>query len=267
MTHAPTQARTIAVTSGKGGVGKTCVTANLAWTLAQAGRRVLVLDADLGLANLDIVLNVNPSRTLHDVLFGACALDEAIAQGPGGLHVLAAASGVAEYARMTEEVRDRFPELLRELESRYDFVFFDIGAGISDVVLFSTSQAREILILATPEPTSLADAYATIKVLAATQRRRHFSLVVNQAQTERQAQGVGTQLRSVVDRFLSVKGQGPIELAYLGSIPEDPAMARAICQRTPLMAMAPSSPAARAIHHLANGLEAMTRSAPHAKAA
>lgn len=256
MTNRQGQGRTIAVTSGKGGVGKTCLTANLALTLSSAGRRVLVLDADLGLANLDIVLNVNPTTTLHDVLFGDCSLEQAIVPGPGGLHLLAAASGVAEYARMTADVHDRFPELLHTLQSQYEYIFFDTGAGISDVVLFTTALAHDVIIVATPEPTSLADAYATIKVMASTQHRCRFSLVVNQVSGEQQAQSVFGQLRTVAQRFLSCNGQAPIELSYLGSIPDDPAMAQAICRRTPIMQTTPNSPAARAIQRLADGLDA-----------
>lgn len=255
MSHAPTHARTIAITSGKGGVGKTCLTANLAWALARTGRRVLIIDADLGLANLDIVLNLSPTATIHEVIFGACALDDAIVPGPGGLHVLAAASGVAEYARMTTDVRERLPELVHTLEGRYDYLLFDTGAGISDVVLYTASLAQEVIIVATPEPTSMADAYATIKVMATTRQRRRFSLIVNQAPEEQQALFVSNQLQSVIDRFLSDGGRAPIELSYLGFVPDDPAMPRAICQRTPLMETAPTSPAARAIQTLANRLD------------
>ncbi len=267
MNNRETDCRTIAVTSGKGGVGKTCLAANLAWALARAGRRVLVVDADFGLANLDIVLNVNPVATLHDVLFGACPLEQAIVSGPGGFHILAAASGVAEYTRMTTDLREQFPALLRTLESRYDYLFFDTGAGISDVVLYTASLAQDVIVVATPEPTSLADAYAAIKVMAVTQQRRRFSLIVNQTPTEAQAQAVFTQLRTVMGRFLSGDGRAPIELIYLGHVPDDPAMARAICQRTPIMQASPNTPAARAIQHLADGLDAASSESARATAA
>ena len=256
MSGAPTHARTMAITSGKGGVGKTCLTANLAWALAQTGRRVLIIDADLGLANLDIVLNVSPTATLHDVISGACALDDAIVPGPGGLHVLAAASGAADYARMTTDLRDRLPALVQTLEGRYDYLLFDTGAGLSDVVLYTASLAQDVIIVATPEPTSMADAYATIKVMATTQQRRRFSLIVNQAPDEPQALFVSNQLQSVIARFLSDGGRAPIELSYLGFVPDDPAMPRAICRRTPVMETAPASPAALAIQALAQRLEA-----------
>ena len=175
-------ARITAVTSGKGGVGKTFVTANLAAALARQGERVLVLDADLGLANLDVVLNLYPKLTLHDVFTGQTRLDDAILPAPGGFSVLLAGSGMVEYSRLTPEVRDQLHERIQHVRPRFDRVLLDTGAGISDVVLYTVSLADEVLIVATPEPTSLTDAYATIKVLATTQRRRLIRLLVNQVQ-------------------------------------------------------------------------------------
>ena len=169
-----------AVTSGKGGVGKTLVAANLAAALARAGQRVLVLDADLGLANLDVVLNLAAHVTLHDVLTKGTALEEALQPAPGGFTVLLAGSGLVEYSRMTPEVRDRLIDVIAQVRPRFDHVLIDTGAGISDVVLFTISLADEVLVVATPEPTSLTDAYATLKVLAATQAARPIRLLVNQ---------------------------------------------------------------------------------------
>ena len=155
-----------AITSGKGGVGKTFVAANLAAALAARGERVLVLDADLGLANLDVVLNLAPRITLHDVFTGKHSLDEALTEVSPGFSVLLAGSGLVEYSRLTPEVRDKLVETLDAVRPRFDRVLLDTGAGISDVVLYTVSLADEVLIVATPEPTSLTDAYATIKVLA-----------------------------------------------------------------------------------------------------
>eukprot|EP01036_Dinobryon_divergens_P010946 gene10946-14702_t len=173
---APDGARIIAVTSGKGGVGKTFVSANLAAALTRRGQRVLVLDADLGLANLDVVLNLHPKITLHDVFTGKAALDDAVIAAPGGFDVLLAGSGMVEYSRLTPEVRNQFLSVIQALTPRYDVVLLDTGAGISDVVLFSVSLASEVLIVATPEPTSLTDAYAAIKVLAMQQKRQHVRM-------------------------------------------------------------------------------------------
>ena len=151
-------ARIIAVTSGKGGVGKTFISANLAAALARRGQRVLVLDADLGLANLDVVLNLHPKVTLHDVFTNKATLDEAIVEAPGGFSVLLAGSGMVEYSRLTPEVRNEFFIVVQSLTPRFDVILHDTGAGISDVVLFSISLASEVLIVDTPEPTSLTDA-------------------------------------------------------------------------------------------------------------
>src|SRR6218665_4003320 len=164
-------ARTVAITSGKGGVGKTFFSANLAAALTRQGLKVLVLDADLGLANLDVVLNLFPKITLHDVFTGKAQLEDAILPAPGGFSVLLAGSGLVEYSRLTPEVRDKLLEIIETVAPRFDRILIDTGAGISDVVLYAVSLAHEVLVVATPEPTSLTDAYATIKVLATQQQR------------------------------------------------------------------------------------------------
>ena len=157
-----TRARITAVTSGKGGVGKTFVAANLAAALARRGERVLVLDADLGLANLDVVLNLHPKITLHDVFTGKNRLDEAIVPVASGFSVLLAGSGMVEYSRLTPEVRDQLLETIEALTPRFDRILLDTGAGISDVVLYTLSLAHDVLVVSTPEPTAMTDADATI---------------------------------------------------------------------------------------------------------
>ena len=186
-----------AVTSGKGGVGKTFLSANLAAGLAQQGLRVLVLDADLGLANLDVVLNLFPKITLHDVFTGKHKLEEAILPAPGGFSVLLAGSGMVEYSRLTPEVRDRLLDVIRQVRPQFDHILLDTGAGISDVVLYTVSLADDVLVVATPEPTSLTDAYATIKVLATTQGRRDIQLVVNQVGRAGEGRTIRGQLQQV----------------------------------------------------------------------
>ncbi len=168
------------MTSGKGGVGKTFFSANLAAALARRGERVLVLDADLGLANLDVVLNLHPKITLHDVFTGKATLDEAILPAPGGFSVLLAGSGLVEYSRLTPQVREQLVEIIDRVAPRFDRILLDTGAGISDVVLHAISLADDVLVIATPEPTSMTNAYATIKLLATQQDRRVIKIVVNQ---------------------------------------------------------------------------------------
>ena len=236
-----------AVTSGKGGVGKTFVAANLAAALARQGERVLVLDADLGLANLDVVLNLAARITLHDVFTGRATLDEALQAAPGGFSVLLAGSGLVEYSRMTPEVRDKLLDVIAQVRPRFDHVLLDTGAGISDVVLFTVSLADEVLIVATPEPTSLTDAYATIKVLAATQPARPMRLLVNQTQRRGEGRAVCAQLQQVLDRFVNSAMVQPLRLALLGEVPLDPAVRGSVQRRQLLLESLPGSPAAVAL--------------------
>jgi flagellar biosynthesis protein FlhG len=248
-------ARIIAVTSGKGGVGKTFVSANLAAALTRRGHRVLVLDADLGLANLDVVLNLQPKLTMHDVFTGQAQLQDAVVQAPGGFHVLLAGSGMVEYSRLTAEVRNQFMNVLATLTPQYDVVLLDTGAGISDVVLFSISLASEVLVVATPEPTSLTDAYAAIKVLAMQQKRQHVRVLINQAARAGDGRAITSQLQQVLDRFVPTDTGQPMRLIHMGDIPADPSVRDAVMRRQLLQLHMPGSPAALAIAQLANKIE------------
>lgn len=257
------RARVLAVTSGKGGVGKTFMSANLAAALARIGERVLVLDADLGLANLDVVLNLYPKTTLHDVFTGKAKLAEALLPAPGGFDVLLAGSGLVEYSRLTPEVRDQLLQVIDTVAPRYDRILLDTGAGISDVVLYTVSLADDVLVVATPEPTSLTDAYATIKVLANQQQRRIIKLVVNQTNRAGEGKVIRGQLQQVVDRYvtpmLASGADGTAEvvkLELLGEVPNDPAVREAIQKRLLLMQMLPGSPAARGVQAVAEKLAA-----------
>ena len=243
--------KVVAVTSGKGGVGKTFVSANLAAALAKRGLRVLVLDADLGLANLDVVLNLYPKVTLHDVFTGKAKLEEAIIRAPGGFSVLLAGSGMVEYSRLTPEVRDDFLRIMSGLVPHYDIVLLDTGAGIYDVVLFAVSLASEVIVVATPEPTSLTDAYATIKVLVGQQKRQTVRMVINQTARLGDGRAITVQLQQVLDRFVTTEPGRAIKLVHMGDIPADPAVRQAIMRRQLLIQSTPGSPAALAVTQLA----------------
>ena len=230
----------MAVTSGKGGVGKTFVSANLAAALAERGERVLVLDADLGLANLDVVFNLFPKNTLHDVFTGKATLEQAILPAPGGFSVLLAGSGLVEYSRLTPQVRDQLADIIVQLTPRFDRILLDTGAGISDVVLHAVSLADDVLVIVTPEPTSMTDAYATIKVLATLQKRRHIRLIVNQVSAAGEGRTIRNQLQLVVDRFVApqLKAEGdpvPLVLELTGEIPIDPSVREAVSKRSLLL--------------------------------
>ncbi len=245
------RARITAVTSGKGGVGKTFVAANLAAALASQGQRVLVLDADLGLANLDVVLNLPPKVTLHDVFTGKHPIDAAIVPAPGGFSVLLAGSGMVEYSRLTPEVREQLQQVIADVAPRYDHVLLDTGAGISDVVLYTVSLADDVMVVVTPEPTSLTDAYATIKVLATLQQRRAVQLVVNQTRRAGEGRAVQHQLQQVIDRYVNPGLDKAVRLELLGELPVDPSVRDAIVKRELLIEWLPGAPASVAMRALA----------------
>jgi flagellar biosynthesis protein FlhG len=248
------RARVLAVTSGKGGVGKTFLAANIAAALARLGQRVLVLDADLGLANLDVVLNLQPKITLHDVFTGKVHLEDAILPAPGGFSVLLAGSGLVEYSRLTPEVREQLQRILETLAPRYDHVLLDTGAGISDVVLYAVSLADEVLVVATPEPTSMTDAYATIKVLATQQSRREIRLVVNQVSRAGEGKVIRNQLQLVVDRFVAPMlpaGTRVPTLSLLGEVLLDPSVREAVQRRRLLLELLPGCAAAKGVEGIA----------------
>jgi len=247
-------ARITAVTSGKGGVGKTFMAANLAAALTRRGERVLVLDADLGLANLDVVLNLFPKITLHDVFTGKAELSEAILPAPGGFSVLLAGSGLVEYSRLTPEVRTQLLDVIQKVSPRFDRILLDTGAGISDVVLYTVSLADEVMVVATTEPTSLTDAYATIKVLAGQQQRKVIKLAVNQTNKLGEGRIIRGQLQQVVDRFVTNGTDTPLKLELLGEVPTDPAVREAVQRRQLLLEILPGCPAAKGVMAIAEKL-------------
>jgi len=253
---APPPGHIMAVTSGKGGVGKTFVSANLAAALARAGRKVLVLDADLGLANLDVVLNLSPKITLHDVFTGKSTLADAVLPAPGGFYVVLAGSGMVEYSRMTPEVREQLQKVIAEVAPKFDHVLLDTGAGISDVVLYTVSLAGQVLLVVTPEPTSMTDAYATIKVLATTQGRRKVQLLVNQTRKSGEGRGVRQQLQQVIDRFVNPGLDSPVRLELLGEVPSDPAVRESVLRRQLMLDALPGTPASMALVAMAAKLTA-----------
>lgn len=241
------QARILAVTSGKGGVGKTFFAANLAAALAARGEKVLVIDADLGLANLDVVLNLQPKITLHDVFTGRRTLEEAILPAPGNFSVLLAGSGLVEYSRLTPDLREQLLHVLEAMRPRFDRVLLDTGAGISEVVLYAVSLADDVLVIATPEPTSLTDAYAAIKVLAAQQQRRVIRLAVNQTSLAGEGRAIRGQLQTVVDRYVRNGTDTPLQLDYVGEVRTDVSVRQAVQKRQLLFEAYPGSAAAQAM--------------------
>jgi flagellar biosynthesis protein FlhG len=191
-----------------------------------------------------VLLNLTPKITLHDVFSGKATLEQALLAAPGGFSVLLAGSGLVEYSRLTPTVRDQLHEVVQHVRPRFDRVLLDTGAGISDVVLYTVSLADEVLIVATPEPTSLTDAYATIKVLATTQPRRLIRLLVNQVQRAGEGRAIRKQLQLVVDRYVNSALDQPVMIELLGEVPFDPSVRESVIKRELLIERAPGAPAA-----------------------
>jgi flagellar biosynthesis protein FlhG len=244
--------RVIAVTSGKGGVGKTHLACNLSVLAARAGRRVLLVDADLGLANADIVLGIAPHHHLGHVLDGSVPLDEVLAEGPEGVRVLAASTGVQELTQLDDAQKLRLVTALDVLEDRFDLIMIDCGAGIGDNVLFFAGAAQEALLVISPEPTSLTDAYAAVKVLSQQAGVERFSVIVNQAPTAAHAREVFQKLTRVTDRFLTAR------VGLLGHAPRDENLHRALMAQRPVVELFPRSPVSRAMETLTRDLLAST---------
>lgn len=238
--------RVICVTSGKGGVGKTNIVANLAYCLARLGQRVVVLDADLNLANIDVLLGLTPRYNLNHVFLGEKTLSEIMVSGPGGIAILPASSGILELAELTEEQKLYFLSEMAELGDRIDILLIDTAAGINKNVIYFTLAAEERIIVLTPEPTSLTDAYAMIKVLSTRHDVKKFRILVNSAQSEKEGLAVFRQLTLVADRFLD-----SLSLDYLGCLPFDRKLSQAVRAQRLVTELSPHSPVAAMFHKLA----------------
>ena len=237
--------RVIAVTSGKGGVGKTNLVLNLCLAISRLGRRVFLLDADMGLANVDVLLGVAPRHTLEHVLNGQKELKDIVLEGPGGFKILPASSGISELSEMSYEQQMRLFRELSRIEEDVDYLFIDTGAGISSNVLRFNASANEVLVVANPEPTSITDAYALMKLLSIKYHIREFALVVNSAANEEEALGVYERLSKVCGQFLQVS------LGYLGGVPLDKHVRQAVRRQRPFLELYPAAPASRAVLRLA----------------
>jgi flagellar biosynthesis protein FlhG len=241
-------ARAIAVSSGKGGVGKTNLAVNLAVSYAQMGQRVVLLDADLGLANADVLCGITPRATLEDVVTGDRTLEEVMVHAPGGFRLVPGASGVSRLADMGQLQRRSVLEQLMALERTTDVLIIDTGAGIGANSMAFAAAAHTIVVATTPEPTAIADAYVAIKTLAARGVRDGLQLVVNMAMSEDEGRAVHARMDRVARAFLSMR------VDYAGSIPHDTAVPMAVRRREPVLVGAPQAPASRAIRQLSRVL-------------
>lgn len=246
--NAPPRARVIAVSSGKGGVGKTNMAVNLSLALSKLGRQVILFDADLGLANADLLLGIQPRYNLTHFFQGGRSLAEIMCEGPLGLKVIPTGSGISSLADLGPQERERVLSHFALIEEDADYLVVDTGAGISrNVVSFATA-AEEILVVTTPEPTARLDAYGLIKVLAQDGYSGRIRVIVNMAENGAEGEEVGRLMETLAGRFLN------IHVEMLGVVPRDRAVTTAVRAQKPFMIEQPNSPAAQAVMAMATAI-------------
>lgn len=227
--------RVIAVSSGKGGVGKTNVVANLALYFSSLGKKVLVLDADLGLSNIDVLLGIAPKYNIRHVIKGEKSMEEIIVEGPGGISIIPASSGIKELTSLSDTEKLKLISELDNIKTPFDLFLIDTGAGINMNVLFFCVASQELVVLVTPEPTSIADGYALIKVLLRDFGEKNFKILVNNAKNEREAVETFNKLSIVAERFLN------LSLDYLGFLPFEKRIKDAIVAQKGFINLYPNS--------------------------
>jgi flagellar biosynthesis protein FlhG len=239
----------IAVTGGKGGIGKTSTSVNLAISLARKGRRVLLLDADLGLANIDIMLGIKAKRNISDVLNGQCDLRDILVDGPAGIKIIPASSGVKEMAMLGARQHGGLINAFSQFSDQIDVLVIDTAAGISDTVISFVQAAQEVLVVVCDEPASITDAYALIKLLASDYGVHRYHILANQVKTAVEGKQLFLKLDAVTDRFLDVT------LNYLGSIPYDEHVKKAVKRQKAVSDAYPRSLASVAYKQLADKVD------------
>lgn len=241
--------KVIAVTGGKGGVGKTNMSVNLSMALAGLRRRVVLMDADLGLANVDVLLGVQAKYNLADVLSGSKSLKEVMVNGPGGIKIVPASSGMQSMASLSQGEHAALINAFSELDDQLDVLIIDTAAGISDTVVSFVRAAQEVLVVVCDEPSSITDAYALIKLLNQEYGVTRFRVIANMVRSVQEGIGLYNKLNAVCDRFLDAS------LQYVGPVPFDENLRKAVQKRRPLLEFAPRTKAATAIRAIAQKID------------
>ncbi len=240
--------RVIAITSGKGGVGKTNIAANLAYLLSNMKKKTLVFDADMGLANIDVILGLAPKYNLYHVLRGEKSLSDIVLEGPGGIKILPAASGIQEMTDLTKGQKLALLDELNELSDDLDFMLIDTAAGIAGNVIYFNMAAREIIVVVSPEPTAITDAYALIKILYSRHAGKKFMLLVNMVKNAAEAREVFNKLSNATSHFLN------LSIEYLGYVLDDHSVQDAVRRQRALAEVYPGSRACRCLTSIARKL-------------
>ncbi|GKX28966.1 site-determining protein [Vallitalea longa] len=244
--------KVITVTSGKGGVGKSNVSVNLAINLKKMGKRVVIFDADFGLANIEVIFGIIPRYNLFDLIYNGMSVEEVLTSGPLGIEFISGGSGVQELTNMTKDQISFLNEKLLELDHLADIIIIDTGAGISDSVLEFIVSSSEVILVTTPEPTSITDAYAVLKALKNRKRADYksteISLLVNRVSSESEGLDIYNKLNQVANKFLD------INLNNVGFLPQDNYLTKAVIQQKPVSILYPKSKVSKAFEVIANNL-------------
>ncbi|MEJ6950235.1 MinD/ParA family protein [Natronospora cellulosivora (SeqCode)] len=237
--------RIIAIASGKGGVGKSNITVNLGLALQERGKKVLLLDADLGMANLDILLGITPTYNLSHVLKGRCSFQEALIVGPGNIDILAGTSGVDDLVNISSTEIKRLIEASSQMESKYDIIIIDIGAGIHLSVTNFIMACDDALIVLTPEPTAIMDAYSLVKFLARRKYQNQISLLINQTSSYKEGENVAKRMKKAIKEYLR------LDIEIMGYIPYEETVKQSVKQQAPFFITYPKTKAVQALKDVA----------------
>ncbi|SES63089.1 MinD/ParA family protein [[Clostridium] polysaccharolyticum] len=244
-------ATVITVTSGKGGVGKSNMSVNLAIQLQNLGKRVIILDADFGLANVEVMFGIRPKYSLADLMFKNKGLREIICSGPRGIGVISGGSGIQEMANLTKYQIGNLTSKLYELDDLADVIIIDTGAGISDAVLEFVTHSTQVVLVATPEPTSITDAYALLKSVNKREdfdKAKSIQMITNRVGSTKEGKELFGKLEVVVKRFLDVS------IEFLGAVPQDANVSKAVMRQVPFSIAYPNTQATAAVYDIANKL-------------
>lgn len=244
--------RTLSITSGKGGVGKTTLTVNMAHFLAQLGKKVLILDGDMSLANVDIFLKKNPDKTLKDFFEGEVSLIDTIVKYSRHIHILPGASGILELTKLDPFQKKMLIDSVSQLEGKYDYLLIDTASGIADEVLYLSSAAQEVYLVVQPDPASLTDSYAMIKILNQTYKLKNFSIISNQVLNDQEGLTIFNRLNSVTSKFLNV------HMEYAGFVPFDTKMRQANHKQQLIADYAPESLSSFSIKKIVSNIDKST---------